>query len=87
LEITFVAFSRKTTKFSLFYPTKIISFKVCKLLFDADRRYLQTAAEKGASSWLAVLPLQNLGYFLNKKEFQDMDGTFLICHAIVDVEN
>ena len=44
---------------------------ICKLLSDVDSRYLQTAAEKGASSWLAVLPLKNLGYSLNKREFQD----------------
>ena len=44
---------------------------ICKLLPESDRRYLQTAAEKGASAWLAVLPLQSLGYSLNKREFQD----------------
>ena len=44
---------------------------ISKLLSESDRRYLQTAAEKGASSWLAVLPLQKLGYSLNKREFQD----------------
>jgi hypothetical protein len=44
---------------------------ICKLLSNADQRYLLTAAEKGASSWLAVLPLKNLGYPLNKREFQD----------------
>jgi hypothetical protein len=39
---------------------------ICKLLSDLDSRYyLQTAAEKGASSWLAVLPLKN-SRFLKK---------------------
>ena len=38
--------------------------------FEAER-YLQTAAEKGAFSWLAVLPLKSLGYSMNKREFKD----------------
>ena len=44
---------------------------ICKLLPEDQIKYLESATEKGASSWLAVLPLKNLGYSLNKQEFQD----------------
>ena len=44
---------------------------ICKLLPTDQSKYLRSATEKGASSWLAVLPLRNLGYSLNKQEFQD----------------
>ena len=44
---------------------------ICKLLPKDQSKYLRSATEKGASSWLAVLPLRNLGYSLNKREFQD----------------
>ena len=32
---------------------------------------LEQSAMKGASSWLSALPLQSLGYCLNKQEFRD----------------
>ena len=35
------------------------------------KRSLLAAKEKGASSWLTCLPLQKLGYVLNKQEFRD----------------
>ncbi len=35
------------------------------------RRSLQLAQEKGAGSWLTALPIQSLGYTLNKEEFRD----------------
>ena len=35
------------------------------------KKLLLTAQEKGASSWLSCLPIQRLGYSLNKQEFQD----------------
>ena len=47
------------------------SENICKLLPESQSKYLVSAAEKGASSWLTVLPLKNLGYSLNKQEFQD----------------
>ena len=50
---------------------KTIFDSICKLLPTEAERYLQTAAEKGASSWLAVLPLKSFGYSMNKREFQD----------------
>ena len=35
------------------------------------RRALQLVTEKGAFVWLTVLPLQELGFTLNKREFRD----------------
>ena len=34
-------------------------------------RALDLATEKGSSAWLTVLPLQDLGFDLNKREFRD----------------
>ena len=34
-------------------------------------RALDLAAEKGASTWLTVLPLKNMGFDLSKREFRD----------------
>ena len=34
-------------------------------------RCLELASEKGAGAWLTALPLQNMGYILNKQEFRD----------------
>ena len=42
-----------------------------EMLDESQTRYFETAQEKGASSWLAALPLKRLGYTLNKQEFQD----------------
>ena len=35
------------------------------------RRNLDLACEKGAGAWLSALPLQAMGYVLNKQEFRD----------------
>ena len=35
------------------------------------KRALNLAAEKGSSAWLTVLPLKDLGFNLNKREFRD----------------
>jgi hypothetical protein len=35
------------------------------------KRCLELASEKGAGSWLTALPLQQMGYLLNKQEFRD----------------
>ena len=35
------------------------------------KRALELAAEKGAGAWLTSLPLQSMGYTLNKQEFRD----------------
>ena len=36
-----------------------------------SKKSLELACEKGASSWLSALPLESLGYVLNKREFRD----------------
>ena len=38
---------------------------------EKTRRYVELAGEKGAGAWLSALPLQTLGYVLNKQEFRD----------------
>ena len=38
---------------------------------DQEKRALEMSREKGSYSWLSALPLQELGYTLNKVEFQD----------------
>ena len=35
------------------------------------QRALDLATEKGSAAWLTVLPLQDLGLNLNKREFRD----------------
>ena len=44
---------------------------ICKDLRPLQQKCVLAAMEKGASSWLSVLPLQHLGYTLNKQEFRD----------------
>ena len=41
------------------------------VLSDKVRRCVELAGEKGAGAWLSALPLQSLGYVLNKQEFRD----------------
>jgi hypothetical protein len=38
---------------------------------DQEKKALEMSREKGSYSWLSALPLQELGYTLNKVEFQD----------------
>ena len=38
---------------------------------EKKRRNLELAGEKGAGAWLTALPLQSMGYTLNKQEFRD----------------
>ena len=35
------------------------------------KRHLELASENGASAWLSALPIQSLGYVLNKQQFRD----------------
>ena len=44
---------------------------ITESLDEQKRRLLSASSEKGASSWLTVLPLKSLGYTLNKSEFRD----------------
>ena len=41
------------------------------LVSDNLQRSLDLATEKGSGAWLAALPIQSLGYVLNKNEFRD----------------
>ena len=45
--------------------------EVKDLVDDKLKRSLELAAEKGAGAWLSALPLQSMGYVLNKQEFRD----------------
>ena len=40
-------------------------------LSQAKKRCLDLASERGSSSWLSVLPIEEHGYYLNKGEFRD----------------
>jgi hypothetical protein len=40
-------------------------------LSSRSLRAVELASEKGASSWLTVIPIKELGYDLNKREFRD----------------
>ena len=47
-------------------------FELIKTMVDEKmRRNLDLAREKGAGSWLIALPIQSMGYVLNKQEFRD----------------
>ncbi len=41
------------------------------VLTNDQKRQISHAKEKGASSWLTVLPIEEHGFFLNKGEFRD----------------
>ena len=45
------------------------------------KRAIESASVKGASSWLNTLPIENLGYALNKEEFRD--ALALRCNWII----
>jgi hypothetical protein len=46
--------------------------EINNLISDSKlKRCIELAGEKGASSWLTALPLQSMGYTLNKQEFRD----------------
>jgi len=50
---------------------KVAYKNVCDNLTPKGKRCLELSSEKGASSWLTALPLENLGYSLNKQEFRN----------------
>ena len=66
-------------------------FEELKERVDEDlKRCLDNAKEKGAGSWLSALPIEALGYVLNKQEFRDslclrygwkVPNTPLYCHC------
>ena len=41
------------------------------MLPDKTQRAMDLACEKGASSWLTVIPLKDMDFDLNKREFRD----------------
>ena len=45
--------------------------KILGMLPEKQKRAFQTGQEKGVSAWLSALPIQALGYALNKQEFPD----------------
>ena len=49
--------------------------KIVSQLDEKAKRLFIAAQEKGASSWLSVLPLKTLGYSLTSQEFENT-GTF-----------
>ena len=44
---------------------------IMDVLDDKKKRILELARENGAGAWLSALPIQALGYTLNKQEFKD----------------
>ena len=38
---------------------------------DKTQRAVELACQKGASSWLTVIPLKDMDFDLNKREFRD----------------
>ena len=57
--------------------------EVKALLPDKTQRAVDLACEKGASNWLTVIPLKDMDFDLNKREFRDalnfdMTGRYLI---------
>ena len=50
---------------------KEIAQQVKEQLDETHSRYFDGAQDKGASAWLACLPLKSMGYVLNRREFQD----------------
>ena len=51
--------------------TIIIIIILREVALQKVQRTLDLAAEKGSSVWLTVLPLRELGFNLNKREFRD----------------
>ena len=66
--------------------------EVKDLVDDKLERSITLAGEKGAGAWLTALPLQSMGYTLNKQEFRDAIclrygwGKYPIPLSTVDVE-
>ena len=44
------------------------------MLPDKTQRAVDLACEKGASNWLTVIPLKDMDFDLNKREFRDAVG-------------
>ena len=48
-----------------------LASNICDQLSPEQRRCVELAKEKGSSSWLSVLPLEEHGFYLHKGEFKD----------------
>ena len=44
---------------------------------EKTRRAVDLTAEKGASSWMTVIPVKEMDLNLNKREFKDADAVHL----------
>ena len=74
-------------------------FELVKTLVDDKmKRNLDLAREKGSGSWLTALPIQALGYVLNRQEFRDSlclrygwripkTAQYCVCGKINDVDH
>ena len=45
--------------------------EIMEMVDNKTRRVLELSQEKGSGAWLTSLPIQSLGYTLNKQEFRD----------------
>ena len=45
--------------------------KLKEVLSASQQRSLSLAGEKGASTWLTALPIENMGFTLHKRAFRD----------------
>ena len=50
---------------------------------EKKRRNLELAGEKGAGAWLTALPLQSMGYTLNKQEFRELNTVNIHCVTLI----
>ena len=57
------------------------SKKINEKLIEQARRTIAKTREKGASTWLSVLPLEEFGFVLNKKDSERCPKT-LVCLRI-----
>ena len=50
-----------------------------------SKPFIEQARDKGASSWLNALPIEELNFVLNKEEFRDSDtiSNWITCHPLV----
>ena len=68
------------------------------MLPDNTQRAVDLACEKGASNWLAVIPLKDMDFDLNKREFRDSarlrydwsipdNPSVCVCGSIITVDH
>ena len=52
------------------YRRTLDSFLTNPVISDSQKKLLRLASEKGSGSWLTAIPIQALGYALNKEDFK-----------------